>query len=93
MFGVDFSETFAPVACLDTIRMLLALTAYKRSKVYHLDVKSAFLNGYLQEEIYVEQPKGFQIKGEEQKVYKLKKADKRYWKKNPLKDNPIISSF
>ena len=74
MFGVDFSETFAPVACLDTIRMLLALTAYKRSKVYNLDVKSAFLNGYLQEEIYVEQHEGFQIKGEEQEVYKLKKV-------------------
>jgi len=74
VFGVDFSETFAPVACLDTIRMLLALTAYKRSKVYHLDVKSAFLNGYLQEEIYVEQHEGFQIKGEEQEVYKLKKV-------------------
>ena len=55
VFGVDFSETFAPVARLDTIRMLLALTAHKRWKVYHLDLKSVFLNGYLQEEIYVEQ--------------------------------------
>ena len=74
MFGVDFLETFAPVARLDTIRMLLSLIAHKRWKVYHLDVKSAFLNDYLQEEIYVEQPEGFQIKGEEQKVYKLKKT-------------------
>ncbi|XP_025980644.1 uncharacterized mitochondrial protein AtMg00810-like [Glycine max] len=54
--------------------MLLALIAHKRWKVYHLDVKSVSLNGYLQEEIFVEQPEGFQIKGEEQKVYKLKKA-------------------
>jgi len=47
VFGVNFLETFAPVARLDTIRMLLAFIAHKRWKVYHLDVKSAFLNGYL----------------------------------------------
>ncbi|WJZ98853.1 hypothetical protein VitviT2T_017352 [Vitis vinifera] len=74
VFGVDFSETFARVARLDTIRMLLALTAQKGWKTYQLDVKSAFLNGYLQEEIYVEQPEGFQVKGQEEKVYLLKKA-------------------
>ncbi|RVW37574.1 Retrovirus-related Pol polyprotein from transposon RE1 [Vitis vinifera] len=74
VFGVDFSETFAPVARLDTIRMLLALTAQKGWKTYQLDVKSAFLNGYLQKEIYVEQPEGFQVKGQEEKVYLLKKA-------------------
>ena len=54
--------------------MLLSLTAQKGWKVYHLDVKFAFLNGYLQEEICVEQPEGFQVKGQEEKVYKLKKA-------------------
>ena len=54
--------------------MLFALTAQKEWKTYQLDVKSAFLNGYLQEEIYVEQPKGFQVKGQEEKVYLLKKA-------------------
>ena len=74
VFGVDFSETFAPVARLDTIRLLLALSAQKGWKVYQLDVKSAFLNGYLQEEIFVEQPMGFQVKGQEDKVYLLKKA-------------------
>ena len=74
VFGVDFSETFAPVARLDTIRMLLALTAQKGWKTYQLDVKSTFLNGYLQEEIYVEQPEGFQVNGQEEKVYLLKKA-------------------
>nr|KYP31214.1 Retrovirus-related Pol polyprotein from transposon TNT 1-94 [Cajanus cajan] len=55
-------------------RMLLALIAQKGWKVYHLDVKSAFLNGYLQEEIFVEQPEEFQVKGHEEKVYKLKTA-------------------
>ncbi|RVX01687.1 Retrovirus-related Pol polyprotein from transposon RE1 [Vitis vinifera] len=74
MFGVDFSETFAPVARLDTIRMLLALAAQRKWKIYQLDVKSAFLNGYLEEEIFVEQPEGFAIKGKEEKVYLLKKA-------------------
>ena len=74
VFGVDFSKTFAPVAHLDTIRMLLALAAQKGWKTYQLDLKSAFLNGYLQEEIYVEQSKRFQVKGQEEKVYLLKKA-------------------
>ncbi|RVW46097.1 Retrovirus-related Pol polyprotein from transposon RE1 [Vitis vinifera] len=74
MFGVDFSETFAPVARLDTIRMLLALAAQRKWKIYQLDMKSAFLNGYLEEEIFVEQPEGFAIKGKEEKVYLLKKA-------------------
>jgi hypothetical protein len=74
VFGVDFSETFAPVAQFDTIRLLLALSAQKNWKVYQLDVKSAFLNEYLQEEIFIEQPKGFEVKGQEEKVYLLKNA-------------------
>ena len=74
MFGVDFSETFAPVARLDTIRMLLALAAQKGWLIHQLDVKSAFLNGYLEEEIFVEQPEGFAVQGKENKVYRLKKA-------------------
>jgi len=74
IFGVDYSDTFVSVARLDTIKMLLAVAAQMGWKVYQLDVKSAFLNGFLQEEIYVEQPKGFMKKGEEDKVYLLKKA-------------------
>ena len=74
MFGMNFSETFALVARLDTIRMLLALPTQKGWKIYRLDVKSAFLNGYLEEEIFVEQPKEFAVKGKEDKVYQLKKA-------------------
>jgi len=74
IWGVDFSETFAPVARLDTIRMILALAAQQGWKVHQLDVKSAFLNGVLQEEIYVEQPEGFVTPGQEEKVYLLRKA-------------------
>ncbi|CAL2258193.1 unnamed protein product [Prunus armeniaca] len=72
--GIDFNETFAPVARLDTIRTLIALAAQKRWKLYQLDVKSAFLNGVLKEEVYVDQPDGFVTTNYEDKVYKLKKA-------------------
>lgn len=72
--GVDYNETFAPVARLDTMRTILAIAAQNKSPVYQMDVKSAFLNGYLEEEVYVEQPPGYEIVGQEDKVYKLKKA-------------------
>ncbi|XP_043805248.1 uncharacterized protein LOC122721479 [Manihot esculenta] len=72
--SVDFSDTFALVARIETIRLLLAIAAQKGWKVYQLDIKSAFLNGFLEEEIYVEQPDGFVIKEQENDVYLLKKA-------------------
>ncbi|KAK4386673.1 Retrovirus-related Pol polyprotein from transposon RE1 [Sesamum angolense] len=72
--GIDYTETFAPVARLDTIRALIAIAANKKWKIYQMDVKSAFLNGYIDEEIYVEQPPGFIAKGSEEKVLRLKKA-------------------
>ncbi|MCI36684.1 gag-pol polyprotein, partial [Trifolium medium] len=57
--GVDFDETFAPVARLESIRLLLGISCMMKFKLHQMDVKSAFLNGYLHEEVYVEQPKGF----------------------------------
>jgi hypothetical protein len=72
--GIDYGETFSPVARLDTVRAVLAVAAQKKWPVYQMDVKSTFLNGILQEEVYVDQPPGFQIKGKEYKVYRLKKA-------------------
>jgi hypothetical protein len=51
--GVDFGETFAPIARLETIRILLAFAAFKEFKLYQMDVKSTFLNGVIQEEVYV----------------------------------------
>ncbi|KAL0340068.1 UNVERIFIED_CONTAM: Retrovirus-related Pol polyprotein from transposon RE1 [Sesamum radiatum] len=65
--GIDYTETFAPVARLDTIRALIAIAANKKWKIYQMDVKSAFLNSYIDEEIYVEQPQGFIAKGSERK--------------------------
>ncbi|KAK6146480.1 hypothetical protein DH2020_020349 [Rehmannia glutinosa] len=72
--GIDFDETFAHVARLEAIRMFLAYVAHKNFTVYQMDVKSAFLNGLLEEEVYVEQPPGFEQKTLGDKVYKLKKA-------------------
>lgn len=72
--GIDYNEVFAPVARLETVRLLLALAAKNEWEVHHLDVKSAFLNGVLLEEVYVSQPKGYVKEGQEQKVYKLFKA-------------------
>ncbi|GKA44214.1 putative RNA-directed DNA polymerase [Tanacetum coccineum] len=72
--GVDYDEVFAPVARLDTIRVILALAAQHGWSVHHLDVKSAFLNGDLEEEVYVTQPEGYVNKNQSQKVFKLFKA-------------------
>jgi len=59
---------------METIRTVLAIAAQLKLPVYQLDVKSAFLNGELEEEVYVEQPQGYIIKGHEDKVYRLHKA-------------------
>ena len=72
--GIDYDETFAPVARLEAIRLFIAFAAHKNFKVYQMDVKSAFLNGELQEEIYVMQPPGFSDPKYPTHVYKLDKA-------------------
>ena len=73
-YGVDFEEVFAPVARLETIRLLVSIAATYGWEVHHLDVKTAFLHGELNETVYVNQPEGFEVKGSEMKVYKLHKA-------------------
>ncbi|KAH9698134.1 hypothetical protein KPL71_023896 [Citrus sinensis] len=72
--GIDFDETFAPVARLESIRMLLAYACHKDFILYQMDVKSAFLNGYIMEEVYVKQPPGFENEKFPDHVYKLSKA-------------------
>ena len=59
--GIDYEETFAPVARLEEIRILLAFAASKGFKLFQMDVKSTFLNGYIEEEIYVRQPLALKI--------------------------------
>ena len=72
--GQDFDETFAPVARLEAIRILLAFATSKGFKLYQMDVKSAFLNGYIEEAVYVRQPPGFENPKYPDRVYKLSKA-------------------
>ena len=59
MEGVDYDEIFAPIACMESIKILLALACHLKFKLYQMDVKTAFLNGLLKEDVYVAQPKGF----------------------------------
>nr|GEX00078.1 hypothetical protein [Tanacetum cinerariifolium] len=72
--GIDFEESFAPVARLEAIRIFLAYAAHKNMVVYQMDVNIAFLNGNLREEVYVSQPDGFMDQDNPNHVYKLKKA-------------------
>jgi hypothetical protein len=72
--GLDFGETYAPVARLESIRILLAYATYHGFKLYQMDVKSAFLNGPIKEEVYVEQPLGFEDSEYPNHMYKLSKA-------------------
>ncbi|KAK2630796.1 hypothetical protein QOZ80_UnG0725510 [Eleusine coracana subsp. coracana] len=72
--GIDYDEVFALVARMEVVRLLIALAAHEGWEVHHMDVKSAFLNGDLEEEFYVQQPPGLEQAGQEHKVYKLHKA-------------------
>jgi hypothetical protein len=72
--GEDFFDTYSPVARLTTIRVLLSLAASHGLLVHQMDVKTAFLNGELEEEIYMDQPDGFVVNGQEGKVCKLLKS-------------------
>jgi hypothetical protein len=72
--GIDFEETFSPVSRMEAIRLILAYACSKNIKVYQMDVKSTFLNGELEEEVYIEQPEGFLLSEKEGYVCRLKKA-------------------
>jgi hypothetical protein len=72
--GIDYGETYAPVARLESIRILLAYASHFNFKLYQMDMKSAFLNGPLHELVYVKQPPGFEDPHSPTHVYKLDKA-------------------
>ncbi|GKB39394.1 retrovirus-related pol polyprotein from transposon TNT 1-94, partial [Tanacetum coccineum] len=72
--GIDFEESFAPVACIKAIRIFIANAASKNMTIYQMDVKTTFLNGELKEEVYVSQPEGFVDPDHLTHVYRRKKA-------------------
>ncbi|GKC21543.1 retrovirus-related pol polyprotein from transposon TNT 1-94, partial [Tanacetum coccineum] len=72
--GIDFKESFAPVAQLEAVKIFIAYAAHKSFPIYQMDVKTNFLNGPLKEEVYVNQPDGFVDPHHPDKVYRLKKA-------------------
>ncbi|GKB21568.1 zinc finger, CCHC-type containing protein, partial [Tanacetum coccineum] len=72
--GIDYFDIYAPVARITTIRLLLALAAIHNLLIHQMDVKTAFLNGVLEEEVYMKQPEGFVMPGNEHKVCKLVKS-------------------
>ncbi|WKA02171.1 hypothetical protein VitviT2T_020389 [Vitis vinifera] len=94
--GIDYTETFSPVSKKDSLRIILALVAHFDLELQQMDVKTAFLNGELEEEVYMKQPEGFPSSDGEQLVCKLKKSiyglkqASRQWY---LKFHNIISSF
>ena len=72
--GQDYDETFSPVVRFESIRSIIAIAIQNYMMLHQMDVTSAFLNGDLQEEVYMSQPEGFQVKGKEHMVYKLKRS-------------------
>ena len=72
--GIDYDEVFAPIARLEIIRLIISLAVHNKWKIFQIDMKSAFLNGFLEEEVYIEQQLGYMVKGHEDKVLRLKKA-------------------
>nr|GEZ69847.1 retrovirus-related Pol polyprotein from transposon TNT 1-94 [Tanacetum cinerariifolium] len=72
--GINFEETFAPVARLESVRLFVAYVAHKSFLIYQMDIKMEFLNGPLKEEVYVAQPDGFVDPDHPKKVYRLRKA-------------------
>ncbi|KAL8153044.1 hypothetical protein V2J09_010804 [Rumex salicifolius] len=94
--GIDYKETFAPVSKKDSLRIVLALVAHYDLELHQMDVKTAFLNGELEEEVYMDQPEGFLATGNEHKVCKLRKSiyglkqASRQWY---LKFNDTITSY
>ena len=89
--GLEFDETFAPVLKHQSLRILLAIANEEDLHVHQMDVTTAFLYGELEEEIYISQPNGFSIPGEENKVCKLNqslydlKQSPRYWNNKSIK--------
>jgi hypothetical protein len=94
--GIDYNETFSPVVCKDFFRIIIALVAHYDLELHQMDVKTAFLNGDLDETVYMAQPKGFVVEGKEKlgcrlkkSIYGLKQASKQWY----LKFDKTIKEF
>ena len=93
--GIDYKETFSPVSKKDSLRIIMALVAHYDLELHQMDVKTAFLNGELEEEVYMDQPEGFSIGGKDmvcklkRSIYGLKQASRQWY----LKFNDVITSF
>lgn len=72
--GIDYTETFSPVSKKDSLRIIMALVAHFDLELHQIDVKTAFLNGDLQEEVYLDKPFGFSQEGSEHLVCRLRKS-------------------
>jgi hypothetical protein len=93
---IDYNETFSPVSCKDSFRIIMALVAHYDLELHQMDVKTAFLNGNLEETVYMAQPKGFVVEGKEKMgcslnklIYGLKQASRQWY----LKFNKMIKEF
>ena len=94
--GIDYKETFSLVSKKDSLRIIMALVAYYDLEIHQIDVKITFLNGDLEEDVYVDQPRGFSMEGESQMVCKLKTSInglKQAFRQWYIKFNTIIISF
>ena len=94
--GIDYNETFSPVSCKDSFRIIMTLVAHYDLELHQMDVKMTFLNGDLEENIYMAQPKGFVIEGKERmgcrlkkSIYGLKQASRQWY----LKFDQTIKNF
>jgi len=91
-YGVDFTDVYALEARLEIVRLVVVVASWRNWQICQLDVKSTFLNGPLGEEVYVRQLPGFEVKGEEMKVYRLRKALYGL-RQAPWAWNKLIGSF
>jgi hypothetical protein len=94
--GIDYNETFSPVSCKDSFRIMMALVAHYNLELHQMDVKTTFLNGDLEENVYMAQPKGFVMEGKERMrcrlkklIYGLKQASRQWY----LKFDRTIKAF
>ena len=91
-YGQDYDETFSPVVRFESLRMIIALSVQRCLKVHQMDVTTAFLNGELNDEVYMKQPEGYVVKGKENLVCKLKKSIYGL-KQSPRCWNSVLDQF